>query len=295
MATLTMGSNFPAELVAGMINKVKGHSSLARMSAQTPVAFTGNKLFTFNFDHDVSIVGEGATKPAGDATLDSITINPVKVVYQMRTSDEFMTAADEYRLGVLATFSEGWARKLARGLDIMAFHRTNPATGAASTLINANAAFDTSVTTNVVTTGAADAKVEAAIAMVQANESDVTGMIMAPAFRAALAALTLQSGEAKFPELAWGNAPSSINGLDIDVNATVSTCGNSVASSDLAIVGDFEGAFRWGYAEQMPIEVIEFGDPDGAGDLKANNCVVIRGEAYIGFAVLDPDAFAIIQ
>ena len=297
-----MGSNFPEELVPGMINKVRGKSSLATLSTQMPIAFTGNKLFTFSFDKDVAIVGENAAKPVGDATLGAVTVSPVKVVYQMRASDEFMTASDEYQLGILRAFGDGWARKLARGIDIMAFHRANPATGTVSTLLQTTACFDTAVTTNVVIAGSgsgqvsgADAQVEAAIAQVEAGEHEVTGMAMAPAFRSSLAAITLQSGEAKFPELAWGNAPSVINGLEVSVNPTVSTLGNSTASLDLAIVGNFEDYFRWGYAKEMPIEVIEYGDPDGQGDLKKLNQVLIRGEAYVGFSVLDPSAFSIIK
>ena len=56
-------------------------------------------------------------------------------------------------------------------------------------------------------------------------------------------------------------------------------------------VGDFEGAFRWGYADQIPMEVIQFGDPDGQGDLKRTNEVVLRAEAWIGWGILDKEAF----
>ena len=45
-----------------------------------------------------------------------------------------------------------------------------------------------------------------------------------------------------------------------------------------------------------PLEVIEYGNPDNsdAGDLKGHNQVYIRGEAYIGWAILIPKAFALI-
>ena len=62
-----------------------------------------------------------------------------------------------------------------------------------------------------------------------------------------------------------------------------------------ALVGDFAGAFRWGYANNIPLEVIEYGDPDGAGhDLKQYNEVCLRAEAYIGWGILDADAFAAV-
>lgn len=59
------------------------------------------------------------------------------------------------------------------------------------------------------------------------------------------------------------------------------------------MVGDFTNAFKWGYAENIPLEIIEYGDPDGTGrDLKAYNEVLLRAEAYIGWGILDERAFA---
>ena len=66
------------------------------------------------------------------------------------------------------------------------------------------------------------------------------------------------------------------------------------SASDAAIVGDFASAFRWGYAKEIPLEVIEFGNPDNdpdLGDLKGHNQVYLRCEAYLGWAILDPSCF----
>ena len=73
-----------------------------------------------------------------------------------------------------------------------------------------------------------------------------------------------------------------------DNNPTVSF-GNS---PDRVIIGDFENAFRWGYAEDIPMEIIVYGDPDGLGDLKRMNQIVLRAEAYIGWGILDAASFA---
>lgn len=40
------------------------------------------------------------------------------------------------------------------------------------------------------------------------------------------------------------------------------------------------------------MEVIQYGDPDGQGDLKRTNEVVLRAEAWIGWGILNKDAFA---
>ena len=50
------------------------------------------------------------------------------------------------------------------------------------------------------------------------------------------------------------------------------------------------------FARDVEFEVIEYGDPDNAGsDLKGHNQVYLRAEAYIGWAVLDGNAFAKIE
>lgn len=290
MAALSMGTMFPKELESEIFSLVKGHSSLALMSGQEGLPFVGKDIFTFNFDSDISIVGENGAKPAGDATIDPVSIVPIKVVYQMRTSDEFKTASEEYRMNVLGTFAEGFAKKLGAGLDKMAIHGINPATGASAPSIAAKA-FDTVVTNKVSYVAAqADANLDDAVALVEANEYDANGAIIAPAMRSALAALSTTDGGRKYPDFAFGGIPGALGTMKLDKNATVSAGG----SDDKAIVGDFENAFRWGIAKEMPLETIEYGDPDGQGDLKKFNQILLRSEAYIGWAIMDPAAFAIV-
>lgn len=280
---------FPSILTNEMFNLVKGKSSLARLAASQPIPFAGSTMFTFNLDGDVYIVAESGQKPAGGATVEPINIVPLKVVYSMRESDEFRYSAEERQLAVLRAFADGFAAKMARGFDIMAMHGLNPATMTASTIIGNNH-FDAAITQTTTTSMDPNGDVNAAIALVEGNEYDVTGMAMAPAFRSALVGQKKATGsnESLFPELAWGSNPGTINGLPVDVNSTVSAGG----SVDRAILGNFRDYFRWGYAKEVPIEIIEFGDPDGLGDLKRQNQICIRGEAYIGWGILLPDAFA---
>ena len=294
-SVLSKGSLFPAELTNEMFNMVKGKSSLAKLSQQKPIAFNGTELFTFNFDKEIDIVAENGAKSNGGVTIAPVTIVPIKVEYGTRVSDEFKYGNEEVQLQYLQAFAEGFAKKVARGIDLMAFHGVNPRTMAPSLLIGNNC-FEKAVNQSVDATANADADVESAIALVQGNEEDVTGMAMSPAFRSALAALRKTSGDKVFPELGWGNAPGTINGLNVDVNSTVSaTLISPAENKNQAIVGNFEDYLRWGFSKDIPIEVIEYGNPDNdadAGDLKGHNQVYIRGEAYIGWGILNPNAFA---
>ena len=62
---------------------------------------------------------------------------------------------------------------------------------------------------------------------------------------------------------------------------------------DHAIVGDFAGMFKWGYGKEISLDVIEYGDPDNTGvDLKGHNQVYLRAEAFLGWAIFDPESFA---
>lgn len=295
MGSLTKGTNFPAVLSNEMLNLVRGKSSLARLSEQKPLPFVGTDVFTFNFDKEADFVGEGAAKGVGGGTITPVQIRPIKVEYGMRVSDEFVTAADEQRIGYLRAFSEGFAAKAARALDIGAMHGVNPRTGNASALIGNNN-FDAvaAAQQQVVTpTASPNADVEAAIAKVTAHEHEVTGMAMSPGFRSSLASETRQDGTPLFPELGWGSQPDVIKGLPVDTNSTVSF--NS--SADKAVVGNFRDFFRWGVGKDITIEVIQYGNPDNSedGDLKGHNQVYLRGEIYIGWGILVPNAFALIS
>ena len=275
--TLSKGTLFPSVLITDVINNVTGKSSLVKLSRQTPIAFNGNEVFTFSMDNEIDVVAENAPKSHGGVSLTPQKVAPIKVEYGARVSDEFMYASQEARISILRPFVEGFAAKLARGLDIMAMHGINPRTGTASE--------EQTVAYNA---DDPDANIQAAIDLIQAEEKDVNGLALAPALSAALANYKV-NGVKQFPEYAWGQVPEATNGLRVDVNSTVSY-GDS---EDRAIVGDFANKFRWGYAKQIPMEVIEYGDPDNTGaDLKGHNQVYIRCEAYLGWGILDGAAFA---
>lgn len=292
---LSKSTLFPEELIPGFIQKTTGASALAKLCSATPIPFNGMKEFTFQLDKEVDVVAENGAKSKGGMTVTPRTIVPIKVEYGARISDEFLYASEAAQLDYMTAFADGFARKVAKGIDLMAFHGVNPRTGTASTVIGTNH-FDSQVTQTVTikTSDKPDDNVEAAIALVQANEIDVTGLVMAPAFRSSLAAQTLSSGAKLYPELAWGNNPGQINGLQAEATSNLSA--NS--SLDRALVGNFRDYFRWGYAKEIPIEVIKYGNPDNdttLGDLKGHNQIYIRGEMYIGWGILDPKAFALVK
>lgn len=285
------GTLFPATLTDEVLTKVKGKSSLTKLSKQMPIAFNGNQLFVFDMPNEVDVVAENGKKGHGGVKVEPKVVAPIKIEYGARVAEEFMFASEKEQKDILREFIDGFAKKMAKGLDIMAMHGVNPRTGEASAVIGDNN-FDKLVTTTVKYDKAnPDENIESAVATIIAEESEVNGLAVAPEFATALASYKV-NGVKVFPEFSWGGNPDAVNGLNVDVNATVSY----KANKDRAIVGDFENSFRWGIAKEIPMKIIEYGDPDNTGkDLKGYNQVYIRCEAYIGWAILNEKAFTRIE
>lgn len=285
------GNLFDTKLVTDLISKVKGTSSLALLSQSTPIPFNGLKEFVFSMDKEVDVVAENGKKTEGGFSLEPVKIVPIKIEYGARVSDEFLYASEEEKINYLTAFNDGFAKKVARGIDIMAMHGYNPRTKSASDVIGTNH-FDSKVTQKVTYAAAkADENIEEAIKLVDDNDYDVTGMALSKDMGAALSKIKV-NGVAQYPEFRFGGNPGVFAGYKADVNRTV----NFGESKDHMIVGDFANMFKWGYAKEIPLEIIKYGDPDNSGkDLKGYNQVYIRAEAYIGWGILDPKAFARVE
>lgn len=294
--SLKAGTLFKPELVKELISKVQGKSVLAKLSAQTPIPFNGTEQFIFNLEGNAQIVGEGEQKGAGKASLTSKVIKPIKFVYQARITDEFKYASEEKQIQYLQSFSDGFAKKIAEAFDIAALHGLEPKSMSDASFRATNS-FDGQITANVVTYAEAtfDDNIDAAVQQVVAKGGTVTGIAMSPVGGQALAKIKDTNKNPLYPEFRFGQNPNSFYGMASDINKNLTVTGGT-AETDHAIVGDFQNMFKWGYADNIPLEIIEYGDPDGAGrDLKAYNEICLRAEAFIGWGILDTDAFARVK
>ncbi len=281
------GNLFDPVLVKDLISKVKGKSSLAKLSGQTPIPFNGLKEFIFSMDKEIDIVAENGKKTEGGLSIEPVKIVPIKFEYGARISDEFLYATEEEQLQILTAFNDGFAAKVAKGFDLAAFHGINPRTGSTSEVVGTNH-FDSKVTQTVnYTKGTPDANLDGIIAAIQGSDGDVTGMALSNAFGADMATVK-ENGVRQYPEFRFGASPATLGGMSVDVNKTVYN--NTV--KDHAIVGDFQGAFKWGFSKEIPLEIIKYGDPDNSGkDLKGYNQIYIRAEVYLGWGILVPNYF----
>lgn len=304
MAVLQTGNIFPEHLMREVISLVKDKGSIAYLSPNRPIPFNGERQLTFSMENEIAIVGEAGQKPAMGLVIGSRTIHPLKVVYQARVTNEVQYASEDAQVELLGGFVDGYARKLAKGMDLMIYHGLNPYTGTVSQAIRDY--FDKDVTANVVqfTQNNPDDDMEDAIQLIQNGSFDVTGAAFAPAFRKALADMKTGANlnTRLYPGLAWGNGPGTINGLTCYSTANLSShpftaqeSGTTYRYTDMALVGDFS-YFRWGYTRNDAMRVIEYGDPDNTGvDLQGSNEILLRCETFLGWAIMDPTAFALIQ
>ncbi|ADM90162.1 phage major capsid protein [Streptococcus pneumoniae] len=289
------GTLFKPELVKELISKVQGRSVLAKLSSQTPIPFNGVEQFIFNLEGNAQIVGEGEQKQAGKAKITSKVIKPLKFVYQARITDEFKYASEEKQMNFLSAYMDGFAKKIAEAFDLAALHGLEPKTMTDASFRTTNS-FDGLITGNIVnyTEEHIDDNIDAAVQTIVAKGGEVTGIALSPTAGQALAKVKV-NGVVQYPEFRFGQNPDSFYGMKSDINKNLTVTGGT-AETDHAIVGDFQNRFKWGYAENIPMEIIEYGDPDGAGrDLKAYNEICLRAEAFIGWGILDEDAFARVK
>ena len=289
------GTLFKTELVTELIDKVQGKSVLAKLSAQTPIPFNGVEQFIFNLEGNAQIVGEGEQKLGNKAKLTSKVIKPLKFVYQARITDEFKNASEEKRMNFLSAYMDGFAKKIAEAFDLAALHGLEPKSMTDATFRATNS-FDGVINGSIVTYDETkiDENLESAVQQVTARGCEVNGIALSPAAGQALAKVKV-NGVVQYPEFRFGQNPDSFYGMKSDINKNLTVTGGT-AETDHAIVGDFQNRFKWGYSENIPMEIIEYGDPDGAGrDLKAYNEICLRAEAFIGWGILDEDAFARVK
>ena len=293
---MKQGTLFSPELVTEIMSKVQGRSTLAKLANQQPIPFNGTEQFIFNLEGSAQIVTEGGLKGAGQAVITSKVIKPLKFVYQARITDEFKYASDEKKLNFLKHYADGFAKKIAEAFDIAAIHGLEPKS-LTDASFKATNSFDGLVTGNVVTYTATtiDDNIDTAVQAIVATDNEVTGIAMSPVAGQAMSKVKDKFDNVKYPEFRFGQRPDNFFNMDLDMNKTLTVQGGT-AKKNHAIVGDFRNRFKWGYAENIPMEIIEYGDPDGTGrDLKAYNEILLRTEAFIGWGILDEKAFARVE
>lgn len=295
MALQSTDLRFPTAIADGIVEKAKTQSTVAALSGQEPMRFGNVDIITFDDDLTAEFVEQSAAKGSDEAKPAFVTAVPHKAVVQMRTSDEFTWADEDYQTGILDRFGEKYARALSRALDLGLYYRINPRTG---TAISSWTNY-LNTTTNRVEAGAnADLDFEAAAGLVIGSGYGVNGVAFDPKYAWTLSTARYNDGRKKYPDLGLGAGLSSFEGVSAAVSTTVSgkpTDGDTTDNQVRAIIGNYQSGIRWGVQRSFPFRVLEYGDPDNTGrDLAGHNEVLLRGEVVYGWYVF-AEQFAVIE
>lgn len=291
MAVLDTGDIFvPTQLIKPWIGKVANGSSIAALSGAEPMLFGPGKTMTFDIG-EAEYVGEGANKGASTVTPTIKNVTPFKFHKTVRWTDEVMWADEDHQLEVVDDILAIIQNPLARALDFGVYHGINPTGGAAVAAMTETL----SDTTNSVEIAAQKpyALLDSADALVLADGYVPRDVALDPALAAQFSTLRGTNSEQKlYPNFRLGTEVSELDGHRASVSNTVGAVGVAATDTDVqGFVGDF-GGIRWGIQKQIPLELIQYGDPDGQGDLKRNNQVAFRVEVVYGWGIADLNAFA---
>ena len=287
MAILDTGTlNLPAHIANDMFEQVTEGSSVSVLSGQKPMAFGEHQHFTFSLG-EAEFVGEGQQKAATDVESRTRTVKPYKAQITFRYNEEVKWASEAHQLSILTDLSNQMAPKLARALDFGIFHGISPLQGTAFAGITENL----SQTTNEVVAGSdKQADMDEAEGLVVSGGAIPNGMALDPSYAVGFRTLRDDQRRRIYPDFTMGIAPSNVDGFQASVNETVG--GGAVADTGIsAFAGDFSKIY-WGVQKNVGVHMIEYGDPDGQGDLQRNNQIALRAEVVYGWAIFDLGAFA---
>lgn len=308
MALQTSGIVLPRTVAAAVATKAKDSSTIATLSPSKPELFEDETYLVFNGASEADVVEEGAAKGSYEQPVTPVVAKRVTVQTTTRVSNQLKWADEDNQLEIVQHIQDDQGGAIGRALDYLVYHAVNPKTGAAVADLTALKAM-TGV--NHAYLGAALGSATAAqlIASIDSMAEkvndlhDINGVAIAKTYANALRKIRVENTMVRmFPEIPLSLKVGGLEGIAAACSGTVNgrlvntgTAQSPVYGTDvLGVMGDFS-LIKWGMVRDMRAELIEFGDPDGAGDLKRYNQVAYRTEAVLAFAVLDASAFSILH
>ena len=293
MALITSNFNLPNDISAGIFKKAQSGSAIAQLSGATPQKFGKSQAWVLSAAPKAELVGEGAKKSETPTTYATKTINPYKLQVTMRYSSEVQWADEDTQIGILQDLADNAGIALGRALDLVAIHKINPLTGTAASQVTEGLIDATQFST--LTGTEYENAIEAAASLVIGSGYNPAGLAMDPSLSFGIATQKDTDGRRLYPELGFGQAVTNFLGMKTAVSDTVSAKNEIKTTNNLiGIVGQFD-AVRWGVQRSIGAHLIEFGDPDGLGDLQRANQIALRAEIVYGIGIMDMKAFALIK
>lgn len=273
-------------------DSVKSGSVLAALSPERPTLFGDVTAVRMTRKPRAQILAEREQKVSDKAEWDSIVASPVKFQTTVRMTAEVKWLDEDHKLQIVSDLVDGIGDSMSRAVDLIGLHGINPITGARATSVTSYL----NQTTQRVTAGnpaKPDAELEAAVGAL-VDKFSPSGLALDSRYAFQYATQRFPDGRQVHPEAGFGQGLSTIAGMTSVTSNVVSGQPEAADTKLRALVGDWSQV-RWGFQRRIPVEVIEYGDPDGNGDLKGHNEVAYRAEGVIYVAIFDKDGFAAVD
>lgn len=280
----------PDQLYPKVWQKIQDGSVLSKLAPQEGFLYGNTDVITFNSVPKAEFLTESDNKSPATTEFGTKTVATHKAQVTVRMTEEVRMWEPVRQVGALEAVADAIGIACARALDLGGIHAINPLTGTtASSISDYIAATTQSVTA---TSGSPLTDLDAAIALLLANDYTPDGFALAPTYANAFRTMRNSLEQPIFPEVPLNvKQTGSIMGVPVSVSSTVSAPEAATATGLLGLIGNFEMGFKWGVVRNIPLHLIEYGDPDGLGDLKRKNQIAIRAEIFYAWGVMDPNAF----
>lgn len=297
-AVTTSAVTLPKSVSKAIATKLKDTSTIAALSPSEPAIFADKTYTVFNPNVEAEVVAEGDAKGYSTPTPAPIAAIRTTIQTTTRVSNQLRWADEDNQLEIIKAIQNDQASALGRALDYIVYHAINPKAASAITGYTALTAMTgvNKVALGAVLASATDAQFIASIDNMADAVNDlheINGLALSKKYANALRKIRVTSTYMRlFPEIPLNLNVGNLEGIPAACSGTVNArVANAGAGNDvLAIMGDFS-LIKWGLIRDMTAEVIEYGDPDGQGDLKRYNQVAYRTEAVLCHAVLDASGF----
>lgn len=278
----------------GILDKAADTSVVSKLSPSTPQLFMTTSYQRFTNDVEAEFVEEGANKASQKLTFDTVQTVRKKAQVTLRFTQEAEFADKDQRRGMLTAMQKKMSVALGRALDYAVLHGLNPVTKKSITGVTGLVSTANKATATKDAVKDVDALPNAIV-----NAGYVPNAIaLDPKYANTLRQIRGGSENARvFPEINLDpRQTSNVAGYTAGVSGTVSAEGLKLETPTnvLAVMGDFS-LVKWGIVRDMALKRIDYGDPDGQGDLQRTNEFAVRVECIYQWTVLDPKAFTVLK
>ena len=278
--TLTL----PTDLVNEIWTGVQEEAILPRLSGAEAQKFGKSEIMVLKGTPKAEIVGEGDAKSGQVLTYETKEVIPVKLHTGVRVSQELIWGDEQRQRIIMTDIAKHIRKSLVDALDTIGFKGVNPKTGSKASQIK-ESIFDTVLEVEC-EEGSEDHAIDEAYLAIIDNDYAPNGIAASRKFDTQFKMVYDLNGYKKYP--------AGVDGFD-GLKAAVGVLDDE--KEVLAVVGDFS-AFKWGVQEEIPLEVIPYGNPDNQEpyrDLAGHNEVFVRAEVVYGIGIMDLNAFAKVK